>query len=269
MSISDLSHNDKLITDIKNDGLIIDVKNNLSKYINNDCITHKCKNAFILGITGSYAYGTNTDTSDIDLRGILPETPDELLGMYQSDTYTENKCTDITLHPFRKAVSLLMKGNPTMLELLALPTEYYIHISNEGRELIKHGPTLFLSQKIILPYKGCIYSHKKCANKYVNEHDMNKANKYRAHIIRMYITAITALNSGKFIVRLPEKELAVVQKIRFGKSNIEYDSIEEYYENLFNLACKKTHLPESVNFEAVNAFVKEINCKLLDDYYKT
>lgn len=67
--------------------------------------------------------------------------------MYPSDTYTNNKCTDITLHPFRKAVSLLMKGNPTMLELLALPTDHYVHISNEGKELIKHGPTLFLSQK--------------------------------------------------------------------------------------------------------------------------
>lgn len=248
--------------------LVTDIKNNLPKYTGSDLIAHRCKNAFILGITGSYAYGTNTDTSDIDLRGILPETPDELLGMYPSDTYANNKCTDITLHPFRKAVSLLMKGNPTMLELLALPTDHYVYISNEGKELIKHGPTLFLSQKIISPYKGCIYSHKKKADKYISEHDMNKANKYRAHIIRMYITAITALNSGKLIVRLPKKELAVVQKIRFGKSNVEYDNIEEYYENLFNLACKRTHLPESISFEAVNNFVKEINYKILDNYYK-
>lgn len=248
--------------------LVADIKNNLSKYINNDTITHRCKNAFILGITGSYAYGTNTDTSDIDLRGILSETPDELLGLYSSDTYTDNKYTDITLHPFRKAISLLMKGNPTMLELLALPTDHYIYISNEGKELIEHGPTLFLSQKIISPYKGCIYSHKKKADKCIGEHDMNKANKYRAHIIRMYITAITALNSDKLVVRLPEKELAIVQKIRFGKSNTEYDDIEKHYKNLFDSACEKTHLPESVNFEVINNFVKEINYKILDNYYK-
>lgn len=248
--------------------LILDIRDNLPKYTGSDLIAHRCKNAFILGITGSYAYGTNTDASDIDIRGILPETPDELLGMYPSDTYTNNKNSDITLHPFRKSVSLLMKGNPTMLELLALPTGHYIHVSNEGRELIKQGPSLFLSQKIITPYKGCIYSHKKHTDKYISEHDMNKANKYRAHIIRLYITAITALNSGKLIVRLPKKELETIQNIRFGKSNIEYDDIEEYYKNLFDLACKRTHLPENVSFEAVNNFVKEINYKIIDNYYK-
>lgn len=248
--------------------LILDIRDNLPKYTGSDLIAHRCKNAFILGITGSYAYGTNTDASDIDIRGILPETPDELLGMYPSDTYTNNKNSDITLHPFRKSVSLLMKGNPTMLELLALPTGHYIHVSNEGRELIKQGPSLFLSQKIITPYKGCIYSHKKRTDKYISEHDMNKANKYRAHIIRLYITAITALNSGKLIVRLPKKELETIQNIRLGKSNIEYDDIEEYYKNLFDLACKRTHLPENVSFEAVNNFVKEINYKIIDNYYK-
>lgn len=41
---------------------------------------------------------------------------------------------------------------------------------------------------------------------------MNKANKYRAHIIRMYITAITALNSGKLIVRLPKKNWLLFKK---------------------------------------------------------
>lgn len=248
--------------------LILDIRDNLPKYTGSDLIAHRCKNAFILGITGSYAYGTNTDTSDIDIRGILPETPDELLGMYPSDTYANNKNSDITLHPFRKAVSLLMKGNPTMLELLALPTGHYIHVSNEGRELIKQGPMLFLSQKIIAPYKGCIYSHKKHADKCISEHDMNKANKYRAHIIRLYITAITALNSGKLIVHLPKKELETIQNIRLGKSNIEYDDIEEYYKNLFDLACKRTHLPENVSFEAVNDFVKEINYKIIGNYYK-
>lgn len=248
--------------------LILGIRDNLPKYTGSDLIAHRCKNAFILGITGSYAYGTNTDASDIDIRGILPETPDELLGMYPSDTYTNNKNSDITLHPFRKSVSLLMKGNPTMLELLALPTGHYIHVSNEGRELIKQGPSLFLSQKIITPYKGCIYSHKKHTDKYISEHDMNKANKYRAHIIRLYITAITALNSGKLIVRLPKKELETIQNIRLGKSNIEYDDIEEYYKNLFDLACKRTHLPENVSFEAVNNFVKEINYKIIDNYYK-
>ena len=45
----------------------------------------------LLGLGGSYSYGTNHEGSDIDFRGVTLQMPSDLLGMTEFDQYKDDK----------------------------------------------------------------------------------------------------------------------------------------------------------------------------------
>ncbi|UOQ77440.1 nucleotidyltransferase domain-containing protein [Hymenobacter sp. 5516J-16] len=77
-------------------------------------------------ISGSRAYGTNLPHSDTDLKGvfILPEA--EFYGL----TYVPqvaNDTNDEVFYELRRFVGLLLKSNPTVLELLGTPADCVVY----------------------------------------------------------------------------------------------------------------------------------------------
>ena len=44
----------------------------------------------LLGLGGSYSYGTNNECSDIDFRGVTLQMPSDLLGMTEFDQYEDD-----------------------------------------------------------------------------------------------------------------------------------------------------------------------------------
>jgi predicted nucleotidyltransferase len=59
----------------------------------------------LLGLGGSYSYGTNNEGSDIDFRGVTLQMPSDLLGMTEFDQYEDDK-TDTVIYGFNKLVKL-------------------------------------------------------------------------------------------------------------------------------------------------------------------
>lgn len=55
----------------------------------------------LMGLGGSYAYGTNNENSDIDFRGITLNLPSDLLGLTEFEQY-EDDCTDTVIYAFNK-----------------------------------------------------------------------------------------------------------------------------------------------------------------------
>lgn len=53
----------------------------------------------LLGIGGSYAYGTNIEDSDIDFRGVTLQLPSDLIGLTRFDQYEDDK-TDTVIYGF-------------------------------------------------------------------------------------------------------------------------------------------------------------------------
>ena len=85
------------------------------------------KRIILMGLVGSYAYGTNNDNSDIDFRGITLQSTSDLLGMTTFEQY-EDAHTDTVLYGFNKIVRLLLECNPNTIELLGLDENQYLII---------------------------------------------------------------------------------------------------------------------------------------------
>lgn len=110
------------------------------------------KNIILLGISGSYSYGTNNENSDFDLRGVMLNQKTDLVGMTKYEQYVDEK-TDTTIYTFNKIINLLLSCNPNTIELLGLKQEHYIYLSPIGKELLMQKE-LFLSKRAIYSFGG-------------------------------------------------------------------------------------------------------------------
>ena len=126
------------------------IHNNEYSFLHNN--EHLGSNIILLGLGGSYAYGTNIETSDIDLRGCALNSKAELLTNQNFDQVVDEN-TDTTVYSFNKLISLLINVNPNTIELLGLKPEHYIFNTPIGHELIDNRG-LFLSKKCIHSFGG-------------------------------------------------------------------------------------------------------------------
>ena len=109
---------------------------------------HLGDNIILIGLGGSYAYGTAIDgESDIDIRGISLNTKNEIL-LGNGFEQVEDKKTDTVIYSFNKIIKLLSGCNPNVIELLGLKKEHYLYISPIGQELLNNS-NLFLSKKAV------------------------------------------------------------------------------------------------------------------------
>ncbi|AEB77502.1 DNA polymerase beta superfamily protein [Clostridium botulinum] len=117
---------------------------------------HLGNNIILLTTGGSYAYGTNIDTeehtSDLDIRGICVERPEEIIGLSSFEQF-ENKETDTTIYGLRKVIKLLLNCNPNVIEILGTKDEH-LFICTKAGKLLRDNLDLFISKKAIASFGG-------------------------------------------------------------------------------------------------------------------
>lgn len=113
---------------------------------------HLGDNIILLGLGGSHAYGTNVETSDLDLRGCALNSKSEILTNENFEQFVNTE-TDTTIYSFNKIVALLGNVNPNTVELLGLKPEHYLHVSPIGQELLDNKK-IFLSKRVIQAFGG-------------------------------------------------------------------------------------------------------------------
>ena len=106
----------------------------------------------LLGLGGSYAYGTNIEGSDLDIRGIATHNKQEILTGIGFEQIVDNP-TDTTIYSLKKIVSLLSNCNPNTIEMLGLEPWQYIYLSDVGQELVQNAD-MFLSKKAVRSFGG-------------------------------------------------------------------------------------------------------------------
>ena len=87
---------------------------------------HLGDRVIMIGLGGSHAYGTNIETSDLDVRGCALNSKEEILTNQHYEQFVDEK-TDTTIYAFNKLISLLCNCNPNTIEMLGLnPSIIYI-----------------------------------------------------------------------------------------------------------------------------------------------
>ena len=110
------------------------------------------KKIILLTVGGSYAYGTNIETSDIDIRGCALNSKAQILTNQNFEQFV-NEETDTTIYAFNKLISLLCNANPNTIEMLGNKPEHYFYLHPIGKERIDNSK-LFLSKKAIYSFGG-------------------------------------------------------------------------------------------------------------------
>lgn len=137
----------------------VDIIGNIKNKVNLDLSDYKFlqenkhlgENIILLGLGGSYAYGTNIDgKSDTDLRGCTLNLKEEILTNKNFEQFIDNQ-TDTVIFAFNKFIKLLSDINPNCIEILGLKQEHYLFVSAIGQELLDNYE-LFLSRRAIYTF---------------------------------------------------------------------------------------------------------------------
>ena len=105
-----------------------------------------------LTLGGSHAYGTNVESSDVDIRGCAMQRASDLIGLSSFDVFVQEK-TDTTIYGFNKIIRLFMDCNPNSIEMLGCSPEHYLLMTEPGKLLLDNR-NLFLSQKAAHSFGG-------------------------------------------------------------------------------------------------------------------
>ena len=111
------------------------------------------KNRIIfLTLGGSYSYGTNIETTDVDVRGCALNSPSDLIGLTDFEQAVQRQ-TDITVYAFNKLIKLLLNCNPNTIEMLGCKPEHYFLITDIGKMMIDNRK-MFMSQRAVHSFGG-------------------------------------------------------------------------------------------------------------------
>lgn len=122
-------------------------------------------NPIVMHIGGSIAYGTNTEISDIDLRGIFCAnkqsivTPFNHIEQIQSSEFGD----DTVLYELYNYINLYLKGNPNILESLFVdPSD--IVFGSTVYDLLRENRTEMLSHNLVNSHTGYAFAQMKRMN---------------------------------------------------------------------------------------------------------
>lgn len=121
---------------------------------------HLRNRIIFLTLGGSYSYGTNIETSDVDVRGCALNSCTDLLGLTNFEQVV-NTVTDTTVYSFNKLISLLLNCNPNTIEMLGCKPEHYFFVTDIGQEMCARrcrsmidNRKLFLSRRAVHSFGG-------------------------------------------------------------------------------------------------------------------
>jgi len=121
-------------------------------------------------IAGSYAYGTNTEESDIDLRGIFVLPNDFFLSMTDPIKQVSDEKNDTTFYELRRYFELAKDCNPNITEMLYSPSDCTKIVSPEMDRILSER-NIFISKKAYHSFSGYAFAQVKRSrgqNKWVN-----------------------------------------------------------------------------------------------------
>jgi predicted nucleotidyltransferase len=109
---------------------------------------------------GSHAYGLNTPTSDLDVKGVVIPPAEYFLGYLKRFEQLELREPDLVIYEVRKFFKLAADCNPNIIEVLWTDPRDHLRVTPLGERLLE-ARGLFLSQKARHTFSGYALSQLK------------------------------------------------------------------------------------------------------------
>ena len=225
----------------------------------------------LLGVTGSTAYGLATENSDVDRLGIYRVPTEVLFGLGFNMGKASRVLTDpddVQMHEIGKYVGLVLKGNPTVTELLYL--DRYEVRDPRIEPLIDIRSKLLGQRTIRAAYSGYAYAQaKRLANreaegrKGFNSDLAKRTAKHGRHCFRLMLQAEQLLTEGTINVDVSDHRDELFAIGELAETDVGA-FLKRFEEREAELAAVKSDLPEEPDFAAAEAFLVEFRIANLE-----
>lgn len=203
------------------------------------------KNTILRCVAGSELFGLSLgESSDHDELGVCIEDIDDAMGIaapfeqlvYRSaaereghhDAPSQAGDLDLTIYSLRKYLRMALKGNPTVVTLLFVPTAQCIRIDSRGSRLQELAPDIvsrqagrgflgyFNAQKQrLMGERGQMRVHR---TDLVSEHGYDT--KYAMHMLRLGFQGVELLNTGRLELPIAEPVRSKLLGVRRGEADV-------------------------------------------------
>lgn len=241
-------------------------------------------NLVIGWLSGSFLYGTNTETSDKDYIGVVMPPISAKLGFQKFEeielstkkSSVDRKNTkddiDIKLYSFDKFVSLAMGCNPNIIELLFAPERCICYSTDLGRELMAHN-TKFLNMRIAHSLAGYSFAQMKTLKtkkeNMTGRKDLAEKygydTKFLMHCFRLLYEGIEIMTTGRLQLPLTCNVRLLQIKDGYYKTLDEAERDVDALMKQFEMAKTTAIIPHSCDFNYFNNWTIQ---KFTDFYFK-
>lgn len=214
----------------------------------------KPENIILEGVTGSVAYGLNTENSDVDIKGVYLLPTKEVLSLRfnPEKTTKDHVDPDWVYHEVGKFMKLVISGNPTVTELLYLND--YTTLTPVGQMLIDNRSYFLSHDAIMNAYRGYAFSQAKRLNNRT-EQGLDGFAKHTRHCFRLLMQARQLLETGTLDVRVTPQQREYL--FEMGEKTAD-EVVEEFMRQDREFENVKSILPEKPDMDKLNALLYEI-----------
>jgi len=228
----------------------------------------------LLGYRGSMLHGTYIKSDDEhgiddkDLMGVFVGQLNNYFGFQKKEVHEKFiKEYDSVCYEIKKFVSLLLKSNPNVLQMLFLPKNYILYVNEFGKMLIDNKE-LFISKQAYHSFSGYAYGQLKrmtsfTCNGYMGQKRKQLVEKYgydcknASHLIRLLRMGIEFLVEGElYPVRKDAKQLIEIKKGQWSLDQVKKEA------NLLFAQCKeayiKSNLPDKPKYNQAESLLTKI-----------
>lgn len=216
------------------------------------------EHVILLGIGGSHAHGLAHEDSDYDYRGVHSYTTEEFFHVNSSPA--ESIVThdpDSTSHELKKFLRLAAKGNPDVLESLALDT--YVDFDQEwGTRLLELTPSLLSTKAIKTAFIGyatqqfhALKTRHEEGNDSFSAGMGSRTWKHAKHLFRLLEAAEKVLTAGQLTPRVEDRDwyLSFLPNLTIDELITRYETRKREVE------AANSVLPDEPDYDRINQFV--------------